>query len=359
MKSRVPASTAPTGAPSPLERSIQTVSNGARSRRPDAAGDDGVHAAARRPCGPSCRARWRPRAPRESSPAARSCRRRGWSCLLDHDRRERGAWRARGPDRRAHLLGGEDAAVAVDRAEHDPGERGRRRPFGDGGWASRRGSPRRPAAVHEEAIALHIVPDGRKRAASLPSSSATRSCRRLTVGSSAAARRRPRPRPWPGASRASAGLGVAGQIDHAGTSSAAAARACIATGSLRSHTAVSWNAAPPFGAPGSALTSELTPIPPSNAELGQSASTTMTPRWTPSNDFACRRNRAAGVADFDALAGFNFQLCAILGMDQHGRPPLAFARVGVSVNVLFKNLRAGAVTRRNGVLVGALVAARM
>ena len=73
-----------------------------------------------------------------------------------------------------------------------------------------------------------------------------------------------------------------------GTSSASATRALVATGSLRSHTAVSWNTAPPFGA-ASALIRALIPMPSSNAAFGQMLSTTSTPGCWPSRTWACRR----------------------------------------------------------------------
>src|SRR5262249_9317743 len=49
------------------------------------------------------------------------------------------------------------------------------------------------------------------------------------------------------------------------------------------QTAVSWNTAPPFGRPGSALTNAFTPTPPSKALFGQMLSITTTPRNSPSN----------------------------------------------------------------------------
>ena len=86
-----------------------------------------------------------------------------------------------------HLRRGEDAPVAVEHVQHRAGQRRRaRRPRTGPDGTCGRGSPRRRPGrtCSRNAIALHIVPEGRNSAASLPSSSATRSCSAFTVGSS-------------------------------------------------------------------------------------------------------------------------------------------------------------------------------
>ncbi len=67
---------------------------------------------------------------------------------------------------------------------------------------------------------------------------------------------------------------------------------------LRTHTAVSWNTAPPFGQPGSALVSALMPMP--FVEVRDSArcpSTTTTPALLPLRDAGVHDDLAALVAD--------------------------------------------------------------
>src|SRR5919106_2780489 len=138
----------------------------------------------------------------------------------------------------------------------------------------------------------------------------------------------------PAHARRRGGAGVAVQVDHAGTSSASAARALVTTGSLRSHTAVSWNTAPPFGGAASALIRALIPTPSSNAAFGQMLSTTRTPGCWPSRTRACRRTAPrplpsrtrSPVATPSRLASSGW-------MSTVGRPSLRI-EVGVSVKLV-------------------------
>ena len=143
--------------------------------------------AGRRPCArprPASRA-----APRHRLDLARAASRRRPRCSPSARSRPPGcaacsAPRAAPPAR---------TCAAVNMPARRPGAGGtpprsappRRRPRRAAGGRSRGAGSRRPARqCTANATWLHIVPDGRKSAASLPSSSATISCSRLTVGSS-------------------------------------------------------------------------------------------------------------------------------------------------------------------------------
>ena len=108
-------------------------------------------------------------------------------CSTDTSR-ERGAVAVAGRAQRLRdLRRGEDAAVAVERrAASRPRAPPGRPPRSWTGCDVRSRITSSPPGrtCSRNAIALHIVPEGRKSAASLPSSSATRSCSAFTVGSS-------------------------------------------------------------------------------------------------------------------------------------------------------------------------------
>ena len=185
MNARDPASTAPTGAPSPLVRSSQTESNWAAKARAGGARCSPPHSSAgRRPCGGPAR----PRAPRRDRldladrPADPAHDVGG---LLDGDHAGAGHEVHRGPHRLAHLRRGEHPARPGSGRNTAPTSAAAPPASYSSGCAvscSRISSPARQCTAN--ATWLHMVPEGRNSAASLPSSSATMSCSRLTVGSS-------------------------------------------------------------------------------------------------------------------------------------------------------------------------------
>src|SRR5690606_28958287 len=129
---------------------------------------------------------------------------------------------------------------------------------------------------------------------------------------------------------------VAVQVDHAGTRSAAAATARLATGSLRSQTAVSWNAAPPFGGAASALIRTLSATPSSKAAFGQMLSTTSTPGCWPSRISAWRRTEPRPLPRrTGSPAAMPSRLASSGWIRTVGRPSLRI-EVGVSVKVVLR-----------------------
>ena len=107
--------------------------------------------------------------------------------LLDRHQPRAGQVAVGRPDGRLELLGGEAAAVAVELGRAWPRRSPpARRPRPRSGARCGRARPRRRpgAGAAGRRSPLHIVPLGRNRPRSWPSSSATRSWRRLTVGSS-------------------------------------------------------------------------------------------------------------------------------------------------------------------------------
>ena len=124
-----------------------------------------------------------------------------------------------------------------------------------------------------------------------------------------------------------------------------------ASPSCRIHTAVSWNAAPPLGQPGSALVSALMPSPFSKWRFGQRPSTTTTPRcWPSRRPRRARRPAPRSIAEpgpgRPRVTPSAAQSC---GPQQRGRDAArASPSSAFSVNVELRNVRAGAATSRNG-----------
>ena len=335
MKSREPASNGADRRPSPLEKSIQTESNGRVVGGRDAARDHRVHQArAVHVAGEA--APWRRRSPpdrRERPPR----RHRGCSC----SRPREGASAAHGgssrPDRCAHLLGREHAALALDRAHHDPGER--RRP-------ARFGMERMRARLEDHLVALAAVHPHRDLVAHRPGRQidrgllaeqrATRSHRRFTVGSrnicssptsaSAIARRIP-------------GVGVVcvslyrsimpARVPLPRPVPSSPPVPCAATPRCRGTPRRRW---------GRRLGADQDVDPDAFLERGirPDALDHEHARLLALAHFRMQAHRAARVAQAHGIAGPDPEPPRVLGMDQHRRPPSLRIEVGVSVKLVFR-----------------------
>ena len=175
MKAAEPARTAPTGQPSPLLKSTQTESNGVGEA-------GGVHArfhdGVEEPCAVHMEqqpVRLRHLAHRLDGlerPDRAAALVRG---LLHHREPRARRIAVHGADRISKLLGSVDPGLAVESADHGAGERRRAAAFGgDDVGGAVADHLVAGAAMDQQRDLVHMVPDGRKTAASLPNRAATR-----------------------------------------------------------------------------------------------------------------------------------------------------------------------------------------
>ncbi len=111
---------------------------------------------------------------------------------------------------------------------------------------------------------------------------------------------------------------------------------------------MSWNTAPPFGNAGSSLVSALMPIPPSNAAFGQTLSTITVPGCWPAPIAACSTTSPRLLPSRSRSPATTPSRAASAGCSIAVGRPSRWREVGVSVKLVFRNCRAGAVTMRNG-----------
>ena len=107
---------------------------------------------------------------------------------------------------------------------------------------------------------------------------------------------------------------------------------------------MSWNTAPPYGQPGIVAGQGVDADAALEVSLGQMLSDTTTPGCWPSASVACSTTSPRSLPRRTLLAVGDAQRARVVGVDHHRRPALALAgRIGVSVKLVLRKLRAGAV----------------